>query len=190
VAKNGDAGTGGDGESAASAPSEDVLPGSGGAPLGGEPEPERPESVWERRGYDAVAVITGVWIAILSTVAAVFFAPFRAGTTLVPLSLLFLVVGSIASVQYIWRMTGTRFLVMFPSVAWFLTIAFMGPERAEGDLLLARSNWVSTAIVLVGTAVNTMAVLFIFSPRVYAAGRRAAGASGLGGPGDATSGGR
>ena len=94
---------------------------------------------------------------MLLAVYGVFITPFRVGAVLVPVALVFAVVGNLVLIWFAHGVTRNRWLALLPGAIW-LVITFAASGRTtEGDLVLYQSNWVATAYLFAGAATITVA---------------------------------
>ena len=80
----------------------------------------------------ALAVVTAAWLALVE----VFWLPLRAGTVLVPVSVVAAVLGNVLVVEAAHRLSGSRAVAVLPAITWLLVAVAASSRRPEGDLLV------------------------------------------------------
>ena len=98
--------------------------------------------------------------ALVVALAAAFLVPLRIGDVRFPLSILIVVLGNLATIQFAHRVGRTRWGVLVPAAAWFIATLVLGGGRPEGDVILS-NGWVSMATLLFGTATLTVAAVTV-----------------------------
>lgn len=98
--------------------------------------------------------------ALVVALAAAFLVPLRIGDVRFPLSILIVVLGNLATIQFAHRVGKTRWGVLIPAAAWFIATLALGGGRPEGDVILS-NGWVSMATLLFGTATLTVAAITV-----------------------------
>ncbi len=116
----------------------------------------------QRRGEEvsgradlAVRVLGGL-VAVAGTLVTaaieVFFAPLRAGSVRLPVSLVIAIVANLVLVWFTYRATGRRGAVVLPAVIWLaIMIGFASLRTREGDLLFTGDNWVAQLTLFGGS---------------------------------------
>jgi hypothetical protein len=107
------------------------------------------------RRNDLILRLLGLLVAVVAAVASgvleVFLVPLRIGTVLVGVSVLLAVLGNLTLVWFTYAVTGRRWAVALPALAWFAVFLPASGQTAEGDLLLTGNNWVGITTTLAGS---------------------------------------
>jgi hypothetical protein len=117
-----------------------------------------------RLGWAVLAVLVAGWLALVE----VFWLPLRAGTVLLPVSVLAAAVGNPLLVGLAHRLSGSRLVAVLPALTWAVVAFAASTPRAEGDIVLVGGGALGVVgLVFLGLGVVSAAV---------AVGRVAAGA--------------
>jgi hypothetical protein len=84
----------------------------------------------------AGAVAAAAWLALVE----VFWLPLRAGTVLVPVSVVVAVIGNVVVVEGVHRLSGSRTVAVLPAVTWLVVAVAASFRRPEGDLVVLSDN--------------------------------------------------
>jgi hypothetical protein len=87
-------------------------------------------------GWAVAAVAAAAWLAVLE----VLWLPLRAGTVLVPLSVLVAVLGNVVVVEAVHLLSGSRTVAVLPALTWLVVALAAASRRPEGDLLVLAGN--------------------------------------------------
>lgn len=82
--------------------------------------------------WAVVAVVAAAWLALVE----VFWLPLRAGTTLVPVSVVVAVLGNVLVVEGAHRLSGSRAVAVLPAMTWLVVAFGASFRRPEGDLVI------------------------------------------------------
>lgn len=127
-------------------------------------EPETP--AWADLTVRIVGGVLSVLAALLAAAFAAFLIPLRVGTWLIPVSLVITIVANVAVMWFARHATGSKFGVIPPAIAWLIVMVSFATARAEGDVVVPGNNWVSMAVLFVGsTALAGGAVAVTMSRR-------------------------
>ena len=97
------------------------------------------------------------WGAVVLAVYGAFVTPLRVGTVLVPVALVFAIVGNLMLIWFAHEVTRNRWLALLPGGIWLIITIAASDRTTEGDLVLYQSNWVATAYLFAGAATITVA---------------------------------
>jgi hypothetical protein len=86
--------------------------------------------------WAGVAVVAAAWLALVE----IFWLPLRAGTVLVPVSLVVAVLGNVVVVEGAHRLSGSRVVAVLPAVTWLGVALAASSRRPEGDLVIPGGN--------------------------------------------------
>jgi hypothetical protein len=126
--------------------------------------PERWSGVLETLVRVGGAVIA-VWGGMLLAFYATFMTPYRIGTTLVPVSVVLVIVGNAALIWFSYCTTRNKFLALLPGLVW-LGLAYLGADRTtKGDLVLYQKNWVGTVYLFAGAGTVAVAAYRLIVPK-------------------------
>jgi hypothetical protein len=104
-------------------------------------------------------------IAILAAATTVLLIPFRIGTVLVPVSIVFAVAANVLLPLLVRQVVQRSLAAALPVAAWFLTLAAMAGSRPEGDVLVpggkayASLTYVFYAVAIVGIGAGVVTVV-------------------------------
>lgn len=104
------------------------------------------------RVLGAVAVLV---LAAICAILEVFYLPLRAGSALLPLSILAAVAGNVVFTRAMYEIAGSVWSALLPGAVWLAVIARAATARPEGDLLITDGGTSS------GTAVVNLAFLLL-----------------------------
>lgn len=99
-------------------------------------------------------VLGGLLVLGLAAVCAileVFYLPLRAGTVLLPLSVVAAVAGNVAFTRAMYEVAGSVWAALLPGAVWLAVIGRAAIARPEGDLLITDGG-ASTATAVVNLA--------------------------------------
>lgn len=119
--------------------------------------------------------------AALAGLLEVLFVPLRNGTVLVPVVIMFAVLGNIAFARLARWLVDTTAAAVAPFVCWLVVVLGLAmTPRAEGDVLISaggREQWVFYGMLLGGAAAGIAAVVLTAEPRSSPARASGAGSS-------------
>jgi hypothetical protein len=111
----------------------------------------------------AAGALVALWGAVLLGLIGAFLTPLRFGGTLIPVSVLLVIVGNAALIWFAYRVTESKLLGLLPGIVW-LAVTMLGVERTtEGDLVL--TNWVATLYLYAGAITVAVAAYRMILPR-------------------------
>jgi len=131
---------------------------------GAEPEPsgpQGPEPLWVRLAGLGVACLGALVVAVLGA----FLTPFRIGSILIPISLLFVVAGLTVVIRFAHAVTDHVGLSLVPGALWLVVSLVLSSRTTEGDLVLIQQNWVATVYMLVGSVTVGVLAFRMIVPR-------------------------
>lgn len=135
----------------------------------------------DRAASEFIGVAGGfvaVVAAAVTALAEIMLAPLRVGGVLIGASVLVAVAVNLMLVWFTHYVTGSRWALLLPALAWFAVMLTAAGRTTEGDFLLV-TNWVGAAMVIAGSvAFGLGAYRLIVPPRTA----RRAVLSGPGGP--------
>ena len=82
--------------------------------------------------WGIAGVAAAAWLALVE----VFWLPLRAGTVLVPVSVVVAVLGNVVVVEGVHRLSGSRAVAVLPALTWLVVAFGASFRRPEGDLLI------------------------------------------------------
>lgn len=113
----------------------------------------------------AAGAVVAVWGGILLACYATFMTAYRIGATLVPVSLVFVVLGNAALIWFAHYTTRNKLLALLPGLAW-IVVSLLGADRTtEGDLVLYSKNWVGTVYLFAGAGTIAVAAYRLVVPK-------------------------
>ena len=99
-------------------------------------------------------ILGGLLVLVLAAVCAiveVLYLPLRAGSVLLPLSIVAAVAGNVAFTRAMYEVVGSIWPALLPGAVWLAVIARSSIARPEGDLLISDGGS-STALAMVNLA--------------------------------------
>jgi hypothetical protein len=124
-------------------------------------------------GWGLVAVVVPAFLALVE----VLWLPLRAGSVVLPVSVLAAVVGNPLLVALAFRLSGSRLVAALPAAAWLAVVLRASVPRPEGDLLLVGSGTLGVlTLVFIGLGLVSAMVGLGRVLGTAARGRRAGGA--------------
>lgn len=84
-------------------------------------------------------ILGGLLVLALAGACAiveVFYLPLRAGTVLIPLSVVAAVIGNVVFTRAMYHVTGSMWAAILPGAVWLAVIGRAAFARPEGDLLI------------------------------------------------------
>ena len=120
--------------------------------------------------WAVAAVAAAAWLALVE----VFWLPLRAGTVLVPVSVVAAVLGNLVVVEGTYRLSGSRAVAVLPAITWLVVAFGASFRRPEGDLVILGGSQDLGVLGLVFLLCGVVAAAGAVG-RVLARPRRAAG---------------
>jgi len=108
-------------------------------------------------GWGLLAAVVSLWLALTE----VFWLPLRAGSVLVPVSILVAVVANLLLPAAALRRSGSRLVAVIPAVTWLVVAIAAMIRRPEGDLVITGggvTGTVNLAFLLLGVLAAAFAV--------------------------------
>jgi len=120
------------------------------------------------RGAAVVGVVLLCAVAVLAAALEILLVPLRVGTVMLPLSVLFAVVGNVLLARAARVFSQRMSAAVAPFVAWLVpTVVLALAPRPEGDVLVPGSGgeqWVFYALLLGGTLTGTVTLVLSAGP--------------------------
>lgn len=115
------------------------------------------------RILDRFGVLLLCGCAVLAGVLEVLFVPLHAGRALVPVSVLFAVLGNVAFPRLARNLIDSTGAILAPFLVWLLAVLILAmTPRPEGDVLVSGAGgeqWVFYGVLLGGSIVGTVSVV-------------------------------
>jgi hypothetical protein len=99
-------------------------------------------------GGTALGLIGGV----VTSVWEVFLSPVYAGRVPLPVAPVLAVVGNVALIWFVKRVTGRLGLALLPGVVWFIPMLIGATKTTEGDVLIPSNDYMGLVAILAGAA--------------------------------------